>query len=53
MRCVSQLKPVSVFCNLMIIIFVLIDSFKDHNHLQISESIINRQKLNNKLKKKP
>ena len=31
---------------------IYIDSFKDHNHLQLSEQIINRQKLNNNLKRK-
>jgi len=29
-----------------------IDSLKDYNHLQISEQIINRRKLNNNLKRK-
>jgi len=31
---------------------ICIDSFKDHNHLQLSEQIINRQKLNSNLKRK-
>lgn len=31
---------------------ISIDSFKDHNNIQILKPIINRQKLNNNLKKK-
>jgi len=36
-----------VFCEILCENNVCIDSFKDHNHLQISEPIINQQKLNN------
>lgn len=46
---VTHLKRVSVFLK-----FndnnVCIESFKDHNHLHISEPIINRQKFNNNKK---
>jgi len=48
-----QLKRVSVIKfnddNMCIII---IDSLKNHSHFKISEQIINRQKLNNNLKRK-